>query len=136
MLTGSSVLVVDGDRDYARALALLLRREGHRVRVVRTRAQALLASSHERYDLAIVDLFVGGGGAELARLLSRRVGELLLSLAPRMARAEVLEAALGFPVLRKAVLPSRLKGLGARRRRTLSARSEKHEPRARSRDAL
>lgn len=106
---GSSVLLVDGDKNYGRALALLLRRQGHRVRVVRTRTQALQASALQRYDLAIVDLFLRGGGGDLARLLSSRVGKLLLSLAPRMARAEILEAALGFPVLQKATLPGSLR---------------------------
>jgi DNA-binding response OmpR family regulator len=109
MHSRSSVLVVDGDRDYARALALLLRRQGHRVRVVRTRTQALHASAQQRYDLAIVDLFLRGGGGDLARVLSSRVGKLLLSLAPRMAEAEILEAALGFPVLQKATLPGSLR---------------------------
>jgi DNA-binding response OmpR family regulator len=109
MHTGSSVLIVDGDKEYARALALLLRREGHRVRVVATRNAALVAASRERYDLAIVDLFLRGGGSDLAKLLSARVGKLLLSLAPRLQRAEVLEAALGFPVFRKATLPGSLR---------------------------
>lgn len=104
----ASVLVVDHDRDYGRALALLLKRRGHRVRVVRTRGQALLASARERYDLAIVDLLLGGGGSDLARLLSGRVGELFLSLAPPLDPLDVLEFALGFPVVRKATLPGSL----------------------------
>jgi CheY-like chemotaxis protein len=108
-----SILLVDGDRDYGLTLALVLRRQGHRVRVVQTRSEALLASRRRRYGLAIVDLFLGGGGAELARVLSRRVPRLVLSLAPRMGRREVLEAVLGYPVLRKASLPSLLKGRAA-----------------------
>jgi hypothetical protein len=108
MRESASVLVVDHDRDYGRALALLLKRRGHRVRVVRTRGQALVASAREHFDLAIVDLLLGGGGSDLARLLSGRVGELFLSLAPPLARRDVLEFALGFPVVRKATLPASL----------------------------
>ena len=109
MRAGESVLVVDSDAAYGRALAVLLRRGGVRVRVVRTRAQALLAVRKDRFDLAVVDLLLGGGGVELARELSRRVPRLLLSLGARMGRDELLEAALGFPVHRKAVLPSLLR---------------------------
>lgn len=109
MRAGESVLVVDSDAAYGRALAVLLRRGGVRVRVVRTRAQALLAVRKDRFDLAVVDLLLGGGGVELARELSRRVPRLLLSLGTRMGRDELLEAALGFPVHRKAALPSLLR---------------------------
>jgi hypothetical protein len=45
------------------------------------------------------------------------VGELLLSLAPKMTRTEVLEASDGFPVVRKALLPFHLRTLGGARRR-------------------
>ena len=104
-----TVLLVDSDAAYGRALAIVLRRQGDRVTVVRTRTQALTACRRASYDLAIVDLFVDGGGAELARELSRSVPRLLLSLGARLGREEVLEAALGFPVLRKAALPALLK---------------------------
>ena len=117
MTTGAAVLVVDADRDYARALSLLLRREGYRVRVARTRAQALFVAAQEHFDLAIVDLFLGGGGADLARLLTGRVGKLFLSLAPKLARTDVLEASDGFPVVRKALLPFCLKTVGGAPRR-------------------
>jgi DNA-binding response OmpR family regulator len=109
MRSSPSVLVVDADRDWGHALALLLRREGHRVRVVRTRHQALQACRKERYDVAVVDLFLQGGGAEVGTALGSRVGTLLLSLASRMAPSEVREAARGFPVVRKATLPGSLK---------------------------
>src|SRR5262245_25976703 len=104
-----SVLVVDGDTDYGHALGLMLRRQGNRVRVCRTRTQALLASQREAYDLAIVDLFLVGGGAELARELARRIPRLILSLGARLGPDEVLQAALGFPVHRKASLPDLLR---------------------------
>jgi CheY-like chemotaxis protein len=103
-----SVLVVDSDAEYGQALATLLRRDGVRVRLARTREQALQAARRVRFDLAVVDLLLGGGGVELARALSRRVPRLLLSLGAAMAQDEILEAALGFPVRRKVALPSLL----------------------------
>ena len=63
MRSGVSVLVVDADADYGRALAVVLRRTGGQVRVVRTRAQALQAAKTARFDLAVVDLFLGGSAA-------------------------------------------------------------------------
>jgi len=107
------VLLVDGDESCAQALAALLRRQGDSVHVVQTRTQALQASRRRTYDVAIVDLFVEGGGAELARLLARRVPRLVLSLGARLVGQEILEAALGFPVLRKTALPALLRGRGA-----------------------
>lgn len=103
------MLVVDSDAEYGRALAALLRRAGVRVRLARTRAQALDAVRRRHFDLAVVDLFLGGGGVELARALARRVPRLLLSLGARMGHDELLEAVLGFPVHRKAVLASLLR---------------------------
>jgi DNA-binding response OmpR family regulator len=120
MRTGLSVLVVDGDADYGRALAVVLRRTGDRVRVARTRSQALQAVRHGRFDLAVVDLFLGGGGVELARELARHVPRLMLSLAARLERGEILEAALGFPVHRKATLVRLLRRSSARSRRAAS----------------
>lgn len=113
MQTSRAVLLVDGDAVYGRTLAQVLRQQGARVRVVQTRCQALEASRRERYDVAIVDLFVRGGGTELARVLARRVPRLVLSLGAHLGKDEILEAALGFPVLRKAALPALLRGRGA-----------------------
>ena len=108
-----TVLLVDPDALYGRAMASVLRRQRDLVRVVRTRSQALQEVRRRTYDLAIVDLFVGGGGAELARELSRSVPRLLLSLGAGLGREEMLEAALGFPVCRKRGLPALLRGRGA-----------------------
>src|SRR5262245_53582959 len=94
MRRSRTVLVVESDARYGRARAVLLRREGDHVQLVRTSSQALLAARRRKYDLAIVDLFVSGGGAELARSLSRYVPRLLLALGARMTRDEILEAAL------------------------------------------
>lgn len=105
----SAVLIVDRDVAYGRALAVVLRRQGQRVKVVRTRAQALAAADREDYDVAVVDLFVGGGGAELARELCRRVPRVFLSLGAGLPPDELLEAVLGFPVHRKAVVPGLFK---------------------------
>jgi len=113
MDSDSVVLIVDRDAAYGHALAVVLRRQGQRVKVVRTRTQALLAAERGAYDIAIVDLFVGGGGAELARDLSRHVPRVFLSLGARLPPDELLEAVLGFPVHRKAVLPDLFKVPGA-----------------------
>ena len=110
MRAGQSVLVVDSDAEYGRSLAMLLRRAGIRVRLARTRAQALQAARRGRFDLAVVDLFLGGGGVELARELSRRVPRLLLSLGARMGGDELLEAVLGFPDRREVAIPGLLGG--------------------------
>jgi CheY-like chemotaxis protein len=107
------VLLVDADAGYGRALAALLRRQGDHVRVVRTGAAALSAARRRRFDLAVVDLFLGGGGAEVARALSRHVPELVLSLGTRLSDDALLEAALGFPVRRKMHLPAALDARGA-----------------------
>jgi CheY-like chemotaxis protein len=113
----ASVLLVDSDLACGRAIAVVLRGQGHRVHVVRTRAKALGAARRQAFDLAIVDLFVEGGGVELARDLARHVPRLLLTLGMGLKQEEVLEAALGFPVHRKAVLPSVIAGAGPARAR-------------------
>src|SRR5687767_5118534 len=100
------VLLVDGDKRCARTLARLLRSQGSRVQVCHTRAQALAAVRRKSFDLAVVDLFSAGGGVELAREIARRVPRVVLSLGMGMQQEEVLEAALGFPVHRKAALPA------------------------------
>jgi CheY-like chemotaxis protein len=102
-------LLVDRDIRCGHTLAALLRRQGDIVHVVRNRSQAFQAMRRMRYDLAIVDLFVEGGGAELARDLARRIPQVVLSLGATLDDEDLLEAALGFPVHRKAVLPERLK---------------------------
>ena len=113
MQAARCVLLVDGDEGCGQALAALLRRQGDRVHLVQTRGRALQASRRRSYDVAIVDLFVEGGGVELARVLARRVPRLVLSLGARLVGEEILEAALGFPVLRKTALPALLRGRGA-----------------------
>ena len=113
MPSARSVLLVDPDATYGRTMASVLRRQGDQVRVVRTSRQALDEARRRPYDLAIVDLFVRGGGAELARELARRVPRLLLSLGVRLGRDEALEAALGFPVFLKSALPAVLRGRDA-----------------------
>ncbi len=102
------VLLVDTDVGYTRALAALLRRRGDHVQSVRTPAAALSAARRRRFDLAVVDLLLGGGGPELAQALSRHVPALVLSLGTRLTDDALLEAALGFPVRRKSHLPREL----------------------------
>jgi CheY-like chemotaxis protein len=104
-----SILLVESDEGCGKSLAVVRRRHGDRVHVARTRAQALQAARRRPYDLAVVDLFLRGGGAELARDLARSVPRLYLSFGARLEEGEILEAALGFPVLRKAALPGLLR---------------------------
>jgi CheY-like chemotaxis protein len=103
------VLLVDRDLDCGQAIAAVLRRSGDVVHVVRNRSQALQLLRRWRFTLAIIDLFVDGGGLELAREISRQVPQVMLCLGASMPEDELLEAALGFPVHRKSVLPELLR---------------------------
>jgi len=113
------VLLVEADAECGRALARLLRRRGHRVRLVRTARAAAAALSQKCFDVAVVDLLVPGGGVALARRLSRRVPRLYLSVGARLLPDEIVEMAVGFPILRKASVPALLDPApGARRGRS------------------
>jgi DNA-binding NtrC family response regulator len=103
-----AILLVESDSECGRALARLLRRHGHRVRLARTARAACAAAERETFDLAVVDLLVPGGGVDLGRTLSRRIPRLYLSIGARMLPEEIVEMALGFPVLRKAAVPELL----------------------------
>jgi len=105
MIPERAVLLVESDAECGRALARLLRRDGHRVRLVRTARAATGAVRREAFDLAVVDLLLPGGGPELGRRLARRVPRLYLSIGARLAPEDLIETALGFPVLQKATLP-------------------------------
>jgi CheY-like chemotaxis protein len=107
------VLLVDRDTRTGHALAAVLRRGGDVVHVASNRAQAHAALKRLRFDLAVVDLFAEGGGVELARDLARQVPQVVLSLGAILSEEELIEAALGFPVHRKAALPALLTGQGA-----------------------
>ncbi|HSD66074.1 MAG TPA: hypothetical protein VLF95_05205 [Vicinamibacteria bacterium] len=100
-----AILLVESDAGCGQALVRLVRRRGDRVRFVRTPGAAVAAAQRESYDLAVVDLFGKGGGVDLARRLTRRVPRVYLSVGARLLAEELLEAALGFPVLRKRDLP-------------------------------
>jgi len=102
------VLLVESDARCGQALARLARRSGDRVRLVRTPGAAMAAVQREAFDLAVVDLLVRGGGVVLARRLTRRVPRVYLSVGARLLTDELVEAAIGFPVLRKAELPGLL----------------------------
>jgi hypothetical protein len=84
---------------------------------VRTARAAAAAVQREEFDLAVVDLLLAGGGADLGHRLSRRVPRLYLSVGARLLPEEIVEVALGFPVLRKAAVPdlvrARFNGTGA-----------------------
>jgi CheY-like chemotaxis protein len=95
------VLLVESDAGCGQALARLVRRSGDRVRLVRTPGAALAVAQREIFDLAVVDLLVQGGGVDLARRLTRRVSRVYPTVGARLLTDELLEAAIGFPVLRK-----------------------------------
>jgi CheY-like chemotaxis protein len=99
-----AILLVESDAACGQALARLVRRGGDRVRLVRTPRAAVIAARREGYDAAVVDLFVSGGGVDLARRLTRRIPRVYLSVGPRLLADELVEAAVGFPVLRKTAL--------------------------------
>ena len=106
MRPARAILLVESDAECGQALARLVRRSGDRVRLVRTPGAAVAAAQRESYDLAVVDLFVKGGGVDLARRLTRRVPRVYLSVGPKLLTDELLETAIGFPVLRKRDLPA------------------------------
>jgi DNA-binding response OmpR family regulator len=108
MRLARAILLVEADARCGRTLARLMRRCGHSVRLVRTAPAALAAAYRQSYDLAVVDLLVRGGGVNLARRLARHVPRLYLSVGARLLKDEIVEAAVGFPVLRKAALPALL----------------------------
>lgn len=105
MRPARQILLVESDAGCGRALARLVGRGGARVRLVRTPGAAVAAARRESFDLAVVDLFVKGGGVDLARRLTRRVPRVYLSIGARLLGDELIEAAIGFPVLRKRDVP-------------------------------
>ena len=108
MRPARAILLVESDAGCGQAIARLVRRGGDRVRLVRAPGAAVAAAQREVYDLAVVDLFVKGGGVDLARRLTRRVPRVYLSVGAQLLTEELIEAAIGFPVLRKSHLPSML----------------------------
>jgi CheY-like chemotaxis protein len=124
------VLLVDADPECGRALARVLQRRGHRVRLAGS-ARAAAAAARETFDLAVVDLLVAGGGVDLARRLSRLVPRLYLSVGARLLPGEIVEAAVGFSVLRKAAVPRLVGGTAGARRRRFGATARAKGPAAR-----
>jgi DNA-binding response OmpR family regulator len=106
MRSGRAILVVERDQGYGQTLARLVRRGRDRLHLVHTADAAVSAARREAYDLAVVDLSVKGGGVDLARRLSRRVPRVYLSVGARLLTDELIEAAIGFPVVRKRDLPA------------------------------
>lgn len=99
-----AILLVEADAVSGRTLARVLRRTGARVKVAQTRSQALLAVRRTTYDVAVVDMFVPGGGPELAQELEQWAPSVVLSLGVGLDEEQALEAAHGFPVHRKEAL--------------------------------
>lgn len=106
MRPARAILLVESDVGCGRALSRLVRRAGDRVRLVRTAGAAVAAAQRQGYDVAVVDLLVKGGGVALARRLTRRVPRVYLSVGAKLLNDELVEAAVGFPVLRKRDLPT------------------------------
>ena len=100
MRPARAILLVESDARCGQALARLVRRSGDRVRLVRRPGAAMVAAQRETFDLAVVDLLVQGGGVALARRLTPRVPRVYLSVGARLLTDELVEAAIGFPVLR------------------------------------
>ena len=98
------LLLVEPDAALGRVQARLLTRLGYAVRLVQTRQAALRAIRRERYAVAVVDLFLPGGGPQLARALAPRVRRLVLGVGPHLARSEAVRMAGGFAVHRKRAL--------------------------------
>jgi DNA-binding NtrC family response regulator len=117
MTTCRSILLVEPDTRCGQALARLLRRNGHRVCLARTARSAVAAVARQTFDLAVVDLLVPGGGVDLGRRLSRQIPRLYLAIGAHLLPEEIIEAALGFPVLRKAAVPQVLGGKNGARPR-------------------
>jgi CheY-like chemotaxis protein len=117
MTPSCSILLVESDARCGQALVRLLRRHGHRVRLARTALAAAAAAGKQEFDLAIVDLLVPGGGADLGRRLSRGIPRVYLTVGAQLLPEEIIEVALGFPVLRKAAVPGLLGTTGSRRAR-------------------
>jgi CheY-like chemotaxis protein len=116
------LLLVEPDPFSGRVQARVLTRLGYAVHLVHTRAAALKAVRATGYDVGVIDLFLRGGGPELARALARRVPRLLLSVGPALGQAAVLHAAAGFPVHRKLALTRALRPSRPARQRRLSGR--------------
>jgi signal transduction histidine kinase/CheY-like chemotaxis protein len=110
------VLVVDDDDAVRGATATLLRAWGCEVREASDAETALRAAAEWQPELALLDhhLGAGGSGSELAERLRGAHGErlrlVLVTAEADPARVEALRRA-GFAVLRKPLLPARLRAL-------------------------
>ena len=70
---GRSILLVDGDANFRRALAIALRLEGIRVEEAESPTEARRQLAAETFDLALVDLLLPIGEAvDLVELLRAR----------------------------------------------------------------
>ena len=71
----ASILVADGSRDCADAVAMMLEENGMRAAVAYDGASALLLGSRERFDAAVMDIAIPGASSfEVAEVLRRRQG--------------------------------------------------------------
>jgi DNA-binding response OmpR family regulator len=84
----SSVLLIDGDRNFREALAIALRLDGCEVTCSPAAPEGAAQLRRGRFDLCLVDLNVGGAEGLLAEAVA--LGALVLVTGPYL---ELLEAA-------------------------------------------
>jgi CheY-like chemotaxis protein len=101
----ADVLVVDDDPELRVMLDLLLREQGHHVRLAASAEEALLASAERRADLLLLDVRLAGRrGDELIRMLDRGIGRpRMLCLLSGLPEDELVDLAAvhGVPHLSK-----------------------------------
>lgn len=95
----ASVLVVEDDQPFARAMLRMLRSTGFDAAHVASAEEARTLIATERFDLAICDLGLpGDGGLVLARELQLTRPELSLVVATGFLSPEVQASAAGYGV--------------------------------------
>lgn len=108
----ADVLVVDDDPGLRVMLDLLLRTQGHQVRLAASAEEALLASAERRADLLLLDVRLAGRrGDELIRMLDRGIGRpRMLCLLSGLPEKELVDLAAvhGVPHLTKPLDPAAL----------------------------
>jgi CheY-like chemotaxis protein len=109
----ADVLVVDDDPELRVMLDLLLREQGHRVRLAASAEEALLASAERRADLLLLDVRLAGRrGDELIRMLDRGLGRpRMVCLLSGLPEDELVDLAAihGVPHLTKPLDPAALR---------------------------
>ena len=83
------LLIVEDDKDIAKALKLRLASHGFRVTVAHDAATALIAARKDKPDLALLDISMPGGtGFDVAERLVRMYGQIPTVFLSANGRAE------------------------------------------------